>query len=120
MFATRRLGIFILVLALGPLCGSVRADQVQAKMQDWLTATQNQGTIAPGTSITMQNWQQYKQYMPLGMIDLFEGTYFWKMASDVQMPVGPTVIHPLSASYQEASEKYGAQTRRWCTIPTAP
>jgi hypothetical protein len=111
MFATRRLGIFILVLALGPMCGSVRADEVQAKMQDWLTATQNQGTIAPGTTITMQNWQQYKQYMPLGMIDLFEGTYFWKMPSDVQMPVGPTVIHPLSASYQEASEKYGAQTQ---------
>jgi hypothetical protein len=35
--------------------------------------------IAPGTKITLQNWQQYQQYMPDGMVDLFAGKYFWKM-----------------------------------------
>lgn len=111
MSTLRRLGMLVLVLVVGPLCGPARADEVQGRMQDWLTATQNQGAIPPGTTITMQNWQQYKQYMPVGMIDFFEGTYFWKMPSDVQMPVGPTVIHPLSAAYSDASEKYGAQTQ---------
>ncbi len=111
MAALRRLSTLVLVIALGPWCGTVLADDVQATMQNWLAATKDQGTIAPGTKITMENWQQYKQYMPLGMIGFFEGRYFWKMPADVQMPVGPTVIHPLSKRYQEASEKYGEQTQ---------
>ncbi len=87
------------------------ADQVQSTTQDWLAATKDQGTIPPGTKITMQNWQQYKQFMPVGMIDFFQGAYFWKMPSDVEMNIGPTVIHPLSRSYIAATEKYGGQTR---------
>ena len=68
-------------------------------------------TIAPGTSITMQNWQHYKQFMPDGMADFFAGKYSWKMPSDVQMEVGPTVIHPLPKSYLEATEKYSGQVK---------
>jgi hypothetical protein len=30
-----------------------------APMQEWLTATGHQGTIEPGTSITVENWQRY-------------------------------------------------------------
>src|SRR5690348_13848332 len=41
------------------------------------------GAIPPGTVITMQNWQQYRQYMPDGMAALFAGQYFWKMPADV-------------------------------------
>lgn len=67
--------------------------------------------IPIGTRITMQNWQQYKQFMPDGMIDLFEGKYFWKMPADVEMEIGPTVIHPLPKSYMEATEKYRGQVR---------
>ena len=33
--------------------------------------------IPPGTAITMQNWQQYRQFMPDGMAALFEGEYSW-------------------------------------------
>ena len=69
------------------------------------------GTIPPGTTITMQNWQQYKQYMPDGMVALFEGKYFWKMPADVRMEVGPTIIHPLPPNYLAATEKYSAQVR---------
>ncbi len=68
-------------------------------------------SIPPGTVITMQNWQQYKQFMPEGMIELFEGKYFWKMPQDVQIGVGPTIIHPLPKGYQEATEKYAPQTK---------
>jgi Protein of unknown function (DUF1329) len=68
-------------------------------------------TIAPGTVITMQNWQQYKQFMPDGMVWLFGGQYFWKMPSDVRMEVGPTIIHPLPKTYMEATERYSAQVK---------
>ena len=40
----------------------------------------------------MPNWQQYKQFMPLGMSEMFEGSYDWKMPPDVEMEVGPTHI----------------------------
>jgi hypothetical protein len=69
------------------------------------------GTIPPGTTITMQNWQQYKRYMPDGMVALFEGKYFWKMPADVSMEVGPTIIHPLPPNYLAATEKYSGQAR---------
>ena len=68
-------------------------------------------TIAPGTTITAQNWQQYQQFMPDGMAALFQGKYFWKIPPDVQMEVGPTVIHPLPKTYMEATEKYSAQVK---------
>jgi hypothetical protein len=39
------------------------------------------------------------EFMPDGMAAFFEGKYFWKMAPDVRMPVGPTIIHPLPKGY---------------------
>ncbi len=80
--------------------------------QAWLAATaQQSGTIPPGTTITTQNWRQYEQFMPHGMIGLFEGKYFWKMPSDVQLDVGPTVLLPLPKGYVAATEQYGNQVR---------
>jgi len=57
----------------------------------------------------MANWRKYKQFMPDGMIALFEGTYYWKMPPDAEMELGPTVIHPLPKSYLEATEKNASQ-----------
>lgn len=67
--------------------------------------------MAPGTVITMQNWQQFQQFMPDGMIGLFQGGYWWKMPPDVAMEVGPTVIHPLPQGYVAATEKYASQVK---------
>src|ERR1700757_4770696 len=67
--------------------------------------------IAPGTIITMQNWQSYRQFMPDGMAAMFEGQYFWKMPPDVQMAVGQTVVEPLPRNYQAATEKYSNQIK---------
>jgi hypothetical protein len=69
------------------------------------------GMIPPDTTITMQNWQRYRQYMPDGMIALFEGEYSWKMPADVIMEVGPTIIHSLPPNYLAATEKYSGQVR---------
>jgi hypothetical protein len=68
-------------------------------------------TIAPGATITMANWRRYKQFMPEGMIALFEGKYFWKMPAGVQIEVGPSVTHPLPKNYLAATEKYARQVR---------
>ncbi len=67
------------------------------------------GTIPAGTRITVNNWQKYKQFMPDGMVALFQRRYYWKMPSDVEMEVGPTVIHPLPKTYLAATEKYASQ-----------
>src|SRR5690242_6635987 len=82
-----------------------------SEMQQWVTDTAHQGSIPVGTKITMSNWQQYKTFMPLGMIKLFEGTYGWKMPADVEMDVGPS--HEggnLPKTWVEATEKYSPQT----------
>jgi len=67
--------------------------------------------IAPGTIITMQNWREYSQFMPDGMRELFDGKYFWKMPADVELNIGPTIIHPLPKGYLDATEQGGSQTR---------
>jgi Protein of unknown function (DUF1329) len=68
-------------------------------------------SIAPGTVITMANWQKYRDFMPEGMITLFEGNYFWKMPADIQIEIAPTVIHPLPKNYLAATEKYASQVK---------
>jgi hypothetical protein len=82
----------------------------RSEMDDWLKMSQKQGDIPVGTKITMQNWQQYKQFMPLGMIKLFEGTYGWKMPADVEMPVSAARFDLIPKTWVEATEKYGSQT----------
>jgi hypothetical protein len=59
----------------------------------------------------MQNWQQYRQFMPDGMAALFEGKYSWKMPPEVALEVGPTIIHPLPRNYLAATEKYAGQVQ---------
>lgn len=74
-------------------------------------AAASNDSIPPGTVITMQNWQQFQQFMPEGMAAFFQGKYFWKMPADVSMEVGPTIIHPLPKTYMEATEKYSGQVK---------
>jgi Protein of unknown function (DUF1329) len=70
-----------------------------------------QEAIPPGTVITLQNWQKYKDFMPVGMQDLFAGTYFWKFPPDFKMNVGPTHSYPLPPEYLKNTEKYSQQVK---------
>jgi hypothetical protein len=63
------------------------------------------------TTITMQNWQNYREYMPDGMQMLFEGKYFWKMPPDVAMRIGPTESRALPKNYLDATEQYSSQVK---------
>lgn len=62
--------------------------------------------ILPGTIITLQNWQQYKQFMPDGMQRLFARNTMFKLPADFRIEVGPLTAYPLPAIYNENTEKY--------------
>ena len=100
---------FLTLLIVGWCSAAARAKEVASgpeAMADGITAP-----IPPGTTITKQNWQRYRQFMPEGMAALFEGKYSWQMPADVSLEVGPTVIHPLPRNYLAATEKYAAQVQ---------
>lgn len=67
--------------------------------------------IAPGTIITLQNWQQYKQFMPAGMQALFAGTYFWKLPPDFKMIIGPTSFYPLPEACLKHTRQYSGRVQ---------
>jgi Protein of unknown function (DUF1329) len=94
-----------------PGAQTVAATTVKEPAAATVTAQPAGDSIAPGTTITAQNWEQYQRFMPEGMAALFQGKYFWKMPPDVQMEVGPTVINPLPKTYIDATEKYSGQVK---------
>ncbi|MBE3602836.1 DUF1329 domain-containing protein [bacterium] len=100
----------VVALCLTPSLSMADASTDYSEMADWMKMTANQGSIPEGTTITMSNWQQYKQFMPLGMIKLFQGVYNWKMPQDVSMTVGPMTEGGVPSTWVAATEKYGPQT----------
>lgn len=75
-------------------------------------AASSSDTIPPGTVITKQNWQQYKQFMAYGMQVFWAGTYHWKFPDDYQVVIGPTHHYPMgSREYIENTERYASQIR---------
>jgi hypothetical protein len=94
--------------------GSVKAQSTSSSVSPRLAAVAQNGTlktIPSGTIITAQNWRQFAQFMPDGMIALFQGKYFWKMPSDVNMEIGPAVVRSLPANYLAATERYSPQVK---------
>src|ERR1700676_1498287 len=70
---------------------------------------EQQPPLPLGTVITTQNWQQYKDYMPLWMQILFSGEYAFKLAPDQQVVVGPVTARPYPKEYAKNTEKYSSQ-----------
>jgi hypothetical protein len=70
-----------------------------------------QTSISPGTTITHENWQGYRQFMSEGMVELFEGKQFWHLPPDLRIEVGPTVSIPLPNRYLADTAKYSRQVR---------
>lgn len=67
--------------------------------------------IPPGTKITVQNWQQYQQYMPDGMKELFSGKYNWRMPADAFTEVTAAVPVHLPPKFNQDTEKYASQAK---------
>ena len=74
-------------------------------------AAESEAPIPPGTVITEQNWQQYKEYMTPGLQYLWAGTYTWKLGPNVQFVIGPTQHYPEPPIYQKYTEQYASQVK---------
>jgi hypothetical protein len=70
-----------------------------------------EATIRAGTRITISNWEQYRAFMPDGMIALFSGKYGLRMPNDVEIDVGPPIHIAAPGSFRQASEKYSGKAR---------
>src|SRR4030081_2355158 len=70
---------------------------------------EKQAPLPVGTVITTQNWQQYKDYMPLGMQLLFGRQYAFKLAPDQQVVVGPPTKEEYPKEYLKNTETYSSQ-----------
>ena len=109
MFRTVVLVVTLVLVARVGIGGAADLPQFDDAMYKALVDTSSAATITPGTTITMQNWQQYKQFMPVGLQLLFSGDYSWKMPQDVELDVGPTIPIPLPKLYLQNAEKYSGQ-----------
>ncbi len=91
-------------------CGQEKFD---AKAYQALAPADTASTIAPGTKITLQNWQQYRRFMPVGMQALFSGKYPWKIGPEPEytIEVGPTIHIPLARKYLADTEKYSGKVQ---------
>jgi hypothetical protein len=67
---------------------------------------EKQAPLPVGTVITAQNWQQYKDYMPLWMQWLFSGEYSYKLTPNQSITVGPTIPKALPKKYADAKLEY--------------
>src|SRR5712671_3031849 len=65
---------------------------------------ENQPPLPEGTVITTQNWQQYKDYMPMYMQILFSGEYGYKLAPDQHVVVTAAPIKPYPKEYEKNTE----------------
>ena len=74
-------------------------------------ALKPEARVAPGTTINMSNWVKYQQYMPVGMLELFQGKHFWKMPPDIEINVGPTIAYSLPRGYTEATRANSKSVR---------
>jgi hypothetical protein len=70
-------------------------------------------TVAPGTTITLQNWEQYKQFMPVSLLAGYGQKYGWKIGSDPKfnIVVGPTIHEAVFKQLRENTEKYAGQAK---------
>lgn len=62
--------------------------------------------VPPGTTITLQNWQNYKEYMPEGMQAFFSGNLHWKFPPDFRIEIGPTHDQQAAREFYEDTVKY--------------
>ena len=108
------LGSLAIFCALSMAAVTARAEMVfdEANYKALVDDTSSD-TIPIGTKITLQNWQQYKKFMPMWLQALYSGDYHWHIGSDplFTVEVGPTHDFPLPTKYQEDTEKYAGQTR---------
>jgi len=95
------------------LQGAARAQSELPRYDEkfYTAGADSNATIPPGTVISNQNWQNYRQFMPLGMQLLLAGKSPFKVPADFQIVVGPTGSYPLPKKFRDDTEKFGKQVQ---------
>ncbi len=70
--------LFVLTAATGPTAIAASGNTITGAPNALDHVPPRANSIPPGTIITTQNWQNYRQFMPDGMAAMFEGKYFWR------------------------------------------
>ena len=73
-FTARFIGLAALALICVASVASAQVNYDEAHYKELIDSSSSE-TIAPGTKITLENWQQYRRFMPIGMQALYEGQY---------------------------------------------
>jgi len=100
----RRLLIGFLLVLVFSFTGAIQAIADSGEIP-----LEQQPQLPVGTVITTQNWQQYKNYMPLWMQVVFSGEYAFKLTPEQQVVVGPPIPRPYPKEYAKNTEKYSSQ-----------
>jgi Protein of unknown function (DUF1329) len=95
------------------LCAAYGAgDNIDAVYNGLADANSSQA-IAPGTTITVDNWRQYKQFLPVGLQWLYGGKYLFKLQPGADYAIGVQATKSIPAPHQFAldTEKYAGQAK---------
>ncbi len=102
--------LFLAIAGSGAAFAQIRFD---AGAYQALADANSSKSIPVGTQITLGNWQQYKQFMPMSLIAAYSGSYGWKVGPGpgYTVVVGPTEAFKLPNSVAKATEKYAGQAQ---------
>ena len=107
----RALCVMLLTSGIG---ATARAQMAYDKSNyDALASVNSADTISPGTQITLQNWQHYRKFMPIGIQAMFSQAYAFRVGSgpEFTVEVGPTIAVPMAKKLKEDTEKYAGQAK---------
>jgi hypothetical protein len=73
-----------------------------------LVDTDSPQTIPPNSRISSNNWEQYKNFLPIGLQALFSRSYQWRVpkGADGEIVVGPTVAVSAPYKFRRDTEQY--------------
>ncbi len=111
-FTIRLTGLLALALIFTASAASAQISYGEASYKE-LVDSSSPDTIAPGTKITLDNWQQYRRFMPVGIQALYSGQYGFKIGAGdgFAITVAPTIPIKLSKAMRENTEKYAGQSK---------
>jgi hypothetical protein len=101
-------------LLFGIACAALAAeDSYDSAAYKSLADANSTQTISPGTSITVENWQNYKQFLPIGLQWLYSGKYYFKLqpGPDYAIEVQATRSIPRPRQFALDTEKYAGQAK---------
>jgi hypothetical protein len=103
----------LLVIGAGATGASAAGVTYDPGIYNQMVEASSSATIPPGTVITLNNWRQYKQFMPLFLQVLFSGQYPIKFTAEpaYNIRVQASENHPYIGQYARDTEKFAGQSR---------